>query len=225
MREIRRAFHEELAEVRSDVIRLGALAGEAIEAGTDALLAGDLAAVEKVALGDRDIDDLTHAIEEHTCLLLARQQPMATDLRTLVTVLRVIHELERIGDLMAKVAKAARRLFPRPLPPRVRGIVDRMRQQAGVQLRLAIDAYADLDLAKAAALVDMDDVLDELQKDLFQAIFSAPATDDEDLRRAVQVALIGRYFERVGDHAANVAERVQYMVTGHFPFESSTEEP
>jgi phosphate transport system protein len=100
-----------------------------------------------------------------------------------------------------------------------------MRQQAGVQLRLAIDAYADLDLAKAAALVDMDDVLDELQKDLFQAIFSAPATDDEDLRRAVQVALIGRYFERVGDHAANVAERVQYMVTGHFPFESSTEEP
>jgi phosphate transport system protein len=211
--------------VRSDVIRLGALAGEAIEAGTDALLAGDLAAVEKVALGDRDIDDLTHAIEEHTCLLLARQQPMATDLRTLVTVLRVIHELERIGDLMAKVAKAARRLFPRPLPPRVRGIVDRMRQQAGVQLRLAIDAYADLDLAKAAALVDMDDVLDELQKDLFQAIFSAPATDDEDLRRAVQVALIGRYFERVGDHAANVAERVQYMVTGHFPFESSTEEP
>ena len=110
MTETRRVFHEELDALRADVIRLGALAGEAIEAATNALLAADLAAVEKVVADDQLLDDLTHDMEQRTCLLLAQQQPMAADLRMLVTVLRVIHEIERIGDLMAKVAKAARRL-------------------------------------------------------------------------------------------------------------------
>ncbi|MGI9033852.1 MAG: phosphate signaling complex protein PhoU [Acidimicrobiales bacterium] len=219
MTEIRKIFHEDLAELRADVIHLGAMAGEAIQAATDALLETDLAAVERVAASDRAIDALDHTIEEHVYLLLARQQPMASDLRSLVAVLRVIHEIERIGDLMVKVAKATRRLYPEPLDPRVRGLVDRMRDQAGAQLRLAVDAYAELDLAKAQALPDMDDVLDELQKDLFQAIFARHGTDDAAVRRAVQLALIGRFYERVGDHATNIADRVTYMITGHFPYE------
>jgi phosphate transport system protein len=224
MTETRKLFHEELDELRADVIQLGAMAGEAIEAATAALLETDLAAVESVAAADRAIDALDHAIEERVYLLLARQQPMASDLRTLVAVLRVIHELERIGDLMVKVAKATRRLYPRPLEPRIRGLVDRMREQAGAQLRLAVDAYADRDLAKASALADMDDVLDDLQKDLFHAIFASHGTDDAAVRRAVQLALIGRFFERVGDHAANIADRVTYMVTGHFPYEELSAE-
>jgi phosphate transport system protein len=223
MTETRRVFHEELDAIRSDVIRLGALAGEAIEAATNALLAADLTAVERVVEDDHVLDDLTHDMEQRTCLLLAQQQPMAADLRMLVTVLRVIHELERIGDLMTKVAKAARRLYPNEIEPKLRGLIDRMRDQAAAQLSLAIEAFADRDVARAAALVDMDDVMDELQKELFKAIFSSSEPDDAKLQLAVQMALVGRYYERAGDHAANVADRVQFMVTGHFSFESPTE--
>lgn len=217
----RKLFHEELDEIRSDVIRLGALAGEAVERGARALLDADLNVVGQVQENDEQIDALTHAIEQHTYLLLAQQQPMAVDLRMLVTVLRVIHEIERIGDLMVKVAKTTRRLYPYQLEPRVRGIIDQMRGQAVSQLRLAVEAFADADAARASALPDMDDVMDELQKDLFAAIFSthAAANDEAVLHHAVAIALVGRHFERIGDHAANVAERVQFMVTGHFPFE------
>lgn len=220
MTETRRVFHEELDALRSDFIRLGALAGEAIEGATNALLAADLGAVERVVAGDQVLDDLTHDMEQRTCLLLAQQQPMAADLRMLVTILRVIHEVERIGDLMGKVAKAARRLYPHEIEPRIRGLIDRMRDQAAAQLRLAVEAFADRDVARAAALADMDDVMDELQKELFQAIFSLRSPDDATLQLAVQMALVGRYYERAGDHAANVADRVQFMVTGHFSFET-----
>ncbi|HEX9530282.1 MAG TPA: phosphate signaling complex protein PhoU [Acidimicrobiales bacterium] len=216
MTETRRSFHEELEQLRHDVIVLAAAAEEAIQAGTHALLDRDLTAVERVIADDRTIDDLTHSAEERCYELLARQQPMAVDLRTLVTVMRILHELERIGDLMVNVAKTTRRLFPGELEPRVRGIIDRMRDQASVQVRLAVDAFADRDPARAAALVDMDDVMDDLQKELFRTIFAGPADDDHALQRAVQVALVGRYFERIADHAVNVAERVEFMVTGQF---------
>ena len=141
----------------------------------------------------------------------------------LVTILRVVHELERTGDLMVNVAKATRRLYPYTLEPRVRGILDRMREQAGVQLRLAVDTFADRDLARAAALPDMDDVIDDLQKDLFRAIFEARHGDEAAIQRAVQLALVGRYYERIGDHAANIAERVNFLVTGALPDGSGAE--
>ena len=219
MPETRRVFHEELDELRQDVVRLGELAAEAIKAGTAALLDADLAAVERVVAGDQVLDDCTHSIEQRTCLLLARQQPMAVDLRTLVTILRVIHEIERVGDLMVRVAKATRRLYPQSLEARVAALIARMRDQALAQLKLALAAFSERDPAKAAALEDMDDVMDDLQRELFQAIFSNHSSDEAALQRAVQLALLGRYFERIGDHTGNVAERVEFMVTGHFHYE------
>ena len=216
MVETRKLFHEEMDEIRSDVIRLGALTGEAIQAGTNALLDEDLVGVEAMVAADRNLDDLTHSIEQRVCLLLAQQQPMAGDLRVLVSILRIIHELERIGDLMVKVAKGGRRLSPEPLEPRARGLINRMREQAAAQLRTAVDAFADRDVAKAAALADMDDVMDELQKELFRYIFSQYEGGDQVVQRSVSIALVGRYYERIGDHAANFADRVEYMVTGHF---------
>lgn len=223
MTVMRRVFHEELDELCADVVRLGALATEAIAAGTAALLDTDLAAVERVRVGDRVIDDLNRDIEERSSDLLALQQPMAVDLRTIVTVLRVIHEIERVGDLMVKVAKATRRLYPGQLDPKVRGIIDRMHEQASAQLRLAVEAFAERDPARAAALTDMDDVMDDLQRSLFAAIFEAGASDDGALQRAVQVALVGRYFERIGDHALNIADRVEFMVTGQRRVEDPAE--
>jgi phosphate transport system protein len=208
---------DDLAAVQADVIRLGGLASEAIEAGTAAFLDADLAAVERVIAGDRALDDLMHAIEARTYLLLAARPSDEDQLRMLVTIPRVVHELERAGDLMVNVAKATRRLYPYALEPRIRGIVDRMREQAGVQLRLAVDTFADGDLARAAALPDMDDVIDDLQKDLFRVIFASSVDDEGAIQRAVQIALVGRYYERIGDHAANIAERVEFLVTGTLP--------
>ena len=145
-------FHEELDQLHADAVRLAAMASESIQAGTACLLDFDLSAAKAVIAGDKVLDDLTHSIEERTYLLLARQQPMAVDLRMLVTTLRIIHELERIGDLMVNVAKGARRLYPGPLDPKVRGIIDRMRSQATAQLQLATDTFAERDPAKASAL-------------------------------------------------------------------------
>jgi len=213
--ETRKVFHEELQELGDDVIRLSAMASEAIQAGAASLLEFDLVAAERVIMNDLLMDELAHAMEERIYLLLARQQPMAVDLRTLVATLRVIHELERTGDLMINVAKATRRLYPTQLEPKMRGLIDRMREQATSQLQVATDAFAERDPARAKALGDMDDVMDDLQKELFRTIFSSPATDEASVQRAVQVALVGRYFERIADHSVNMAERVWYMVTGH----------
>ncbi|MGQ0744482.1 MAG: phosphate signaling complex protein PhoU [Acidimicrobiales bacterium] len=217
MTEIRRHFHEDMVDLHTDVARLAALASESIQAATAAVLEFDLDGAERVVLSDAELDALTHVVEERVFLLLARQQPMAKDLRELVTTLRVVHELERIGDLMVNVAKATRRLYPEPLDPRLRGLLDRMREQATIQLQVASEAFSSRDPARAQALEDMDDVMDDLQKELFRTIFSSGAADDAEVARAVQVALVGRYFERVADHAVNIGDRVAYMVTGEPP--------
>lgn len=220
--EARRSYHEQLEDLRRDVVRLAGMVTEAVAQGTQVLLDADLAGVERVIAEDGLIDELTHDIEEHTYELLATQQPMASDLRVLVSTLRNIHELERVGDLVVNIVKGARRLHPHHLSPEVRGIVNRMGRQAGAQLRVAADAFVDSDAAKAAALQDMDDVMDDLQKDLFRVIFEGGAADESEIQQAVQISLIGRYYERIADHAVNFGERVNFMVTGDIP---GTEHP
>ncbi|MFN8035155.1 MAG: phosphate signaling complex protein PhoU [Acidimicrobiia bacterium] len=212
--DARRSFHESLDELRNDVIRLAAMVTEQIGAATQALLDADLAAVEQVIADDKPIDDLAEHIGDRLYVLMARQQPMAGDLRTIITLLRVLPELERSGDLMKNVAKAARRLYPRELEPKVRGIVDQMGRQATRQMRVAIDAFADADVAEAAALADMDDAMDELTKSMFRTILSSLTPDEGELQKAMQLSLIGRFYERVADHAVNIADRIAFMVGG-----------
>lgn len=223
--ELRRSFHQQLEDLELDASRLAVLASEAIQAGTEALLSLDIALAEHVIHADDELDQLADSIEERTYSLLALQQPMATDLRLLVTLLRTIHELERIGDLMVNVAKAARRLYPLPLPAKVRGLLEAMREQATSQLRLAMEALRAREPKRAAALRDMDDVMDDLQKQLLRTIFaSSSAEDEEAVQRAVQFALVGRYFERIADHAVNIGERVDFVVSGHFHDHASIRE-
>lgn len=214
--EIRRAFHTELDELSADVAKLGNLAVESIKAGTNAFLSADISAAESVIEADKIIDGLMVSIEMRACELLARQQPMAIDLRTVLAILRVIHEIERCGDYMVNIAKATRRLYPLILPENLVHLVERMRDQAVVQLQTAVDAFVDRDVARAHALDDMDDVMDDLQKELLREIFDAGSADDS-MQMGVQVALVGRYFERVADHAVNVGERVAFMVNGFAP--------
>ena len=130
MNEIRQTYHGQLDELRVDVVRLGLLATDAIAAGTDAFLEADLAGADRVIHGDADIDELTHSLEDRCYTTLARQQPMASDLRMVVAVLRTIHEIERTGDLMVNVAKTTRRLYPVELPDPIRRIIERMADHA-----------------------------------------------------------------------------------------------
>jgi phosphate transport system protein len=214
--EARRAFVEELERLHLDVVRLGALALEAIQRGSEALLTYDLGMVDDTIARDGEIDQLSDAIEGRIYRVFVTQAPVAADLRAMVTMLRVNHELERIGDYMVNVAKATRRLQPEPLDPRILGILDQMRNQAAMQLEIAIDAFAQRDSSHAVELSTLDDVMDDLTREMFRTIFTMEATGEEATQRAVQLALVGRYYERVADHAVNVGERVDYMVTGTF---------
>jgi phosphate transport system protein len=223
--EMRISYHEALDELRTQVIRLAALTGEQIAAGTQAFLDADLAAAERVVKHDDAIDELTHAIENHCYVLLARQQPMAGELRLLLTALRVAHELERSADLMVNVAKQTRRLYPLAIEPKLRGIVDRMGEQAINQTRVAIDAFADEDPSWAAALADMDDAMDDLTRSLFRHILGTSQSDEAGVQRAVNLALVGRHYERIADHAVTIAERVAFMVTGTHPSTVSNPDP
>src|SRR5579884_596112 len=217
MEETRHTYHGQLDDLRVDVVRLGLMASDAIAAGTEALLDADLVGAEGVIHADAAIDDLTHSLEDRCYATLALQQPMASDLRMVVAVLRTIHEIERTGDLMVNVAKTTRRLYPVELAEPIRRIIEQMGRQAGVQLRLALEAFAESDCARAMALEDMDDVMDDLQRELFRTIFALGRADEAGLQQMVQVALVGRYYERMADRAVNIGERVNYMVTGEVP--------
>ena len=126
-------------------------------------------------------------------------------------------EIERSGDLVVNIAKTMRRIYGDELTPKIRGLVEQMSEEAAKLYKAAIDAYLDEDAALAAAIDDMDDILDALQKDFIESVIEAHEADKIDLNAAVQLALIARYYERIGDHAVNMGERVQYLVTGWLP--------
>ncbi len=197
-------------DVRIDVVRLASLTTDAVAAGTQALLEGDLDEADRVVADDDAVDALRHAIEDECLRIFGLPGISAPDLRFVGVAMRVAHELERSADLMVNVARTTWRLYPRALHPTARHLVDRLGRQAAVQLRVAINAFADRDPSWAAALSDMDETIDELEKSLFRHVL---ATDGE-LNAAVQPALVARHYERIGDHAVTIAEQVHFVVTG-----------
>jgi phosphate transport system protein len=214
--EARLTFHQQLEEIQRDLIRVGARVIESVHRGTQALLDLDLSAAQQLIDGDDEIDALTLEIEERCFTVLARQQPMAGDMRALVTAIRLTSEIERSGDLMVNVAKAARRLYGSEFPPALRRLVQEMADEAARLFGLAMEAYGDGDADLAAAIDDVDDQLDQLQKEFIRTLLERQA-DGPDVQVAIQMALIARYYERIGDHAVNIGERVHYMVTGWLP--------
>jgi len=215
--EARRSFHHQLDEIKTDIVRLAAMTTETIPRATQALLASDLSAAQQIIDDDDIIDQQSIEVEEACLRLLALQQPMASDLRAVMTAIKLNWDLERSADLAVNICKTVRRIYGVTLTPQVRGIIEQMSEEAYRLMRLSVDAYMDANLALAAALDDMDDRLDALQADFVKAIFDAHERDKMPLASAVQLALIGRYYERIGDHAVNIGERVQYMVSGWLP--------
>jgi len=215
--ELRKNFHQELDKVRSELVRLAASVTESIPRATQILLDQDLEGAEYVILGDDEIDARTLDVEEECYQLLALQAPVAIDLRAVIAALRLCAEIERSADLVVNICKAARRIYGHELDPKLRGIIGKMGEQAQQLYAEAIDAYVELDAAKAGAIDDMDSYLDGLQKQFVQAIFESHAAGRIDLQVAVQLAVVARFYERIGDHAVNIGERVRYMVTGWQP--------
>ncbi|MFZ4810273.1 MAG: phosphate signaling complex protein PhoU [Ilumatobacteraceae bacterium] len=217
MEELRRTFHTDLGEAKAELVRLAATVTESIPRATAVLLDGDLEGADYIIRGDDEIDARTVDLEEHCYRILALQAPVATDLRQVVALLKMVAEVERSNDLLCNICKAARRIYGHELDPKLRGIISRMGEQAEQLYEAAIDSFVNNDVAKASAIDDMDSYLDGLQKQFVQAIFESHAGGRIDLQVAVQLAVVARFYERIGDHAVNIGERVRYIVTGWLP--------
>lgn len=217
MNETRKTFHQQLEDMRSELVRIASIVTERIPEGTEALLTMDLALADRIIEEDDELDARAIELEERCYQVLALQQPMAGDLRTIVSTIRMTSEIERSGDLVVNICKAMRRMYGTELDPKLRGLISRMGEQALRLYRLAIDAYVEQDSPLAGALADIDDELDQLHADFIQAIFESHRTGGLPLQVAVQLALVGRFYERIGDHAVNIGEKVRYMVTGWMP--------
>ena len=180
---------------------------EMIARATDVLLAGDVQQVNDIAQDNTFVVQLVEQLERDVeDRLNGPHEP--GEIPHLVAVLRIAHEVELTGALAANIAKATRRLSASSLDPRIRGLVGRLGDQAVEQLRAAVEAFADADPAVAADVITMNEVMSDLMRELFRVSVKVAADQVEDPQTAIQVALMARYYERVGDHAQVIASRV-----------------
>jgi len=209
----RTAFHEDLEGITDSLVEMTRLVGSAMSRATTALLDADLQLAEGVIAGDETVDALYHEVEERALELLARQAPVASDLRVVVTSLRMVTDLERMGDLALHVAKVARRRYPSSaIPPELRSTMLEMGQVAQDIVVKAGSVVAGRDLVMAGELERDDDVMDGLHRRLFTLMLGDSFSGG--VEQAIDIALCGRYYERFADHAVSVARRVVYLVTG-----------
>ncbi|MDX3077647.1 phosphate signaling complex protein PhoU [Streptomyces sp. MI02-7b] len=210
---MRDAYHEELESISTSLVEMAELVGSAMERATTALLEGDLALAELVIASDEEVNALQHALEDRAIALLARQQPVATDLRIVVTSLRMSADLERSGDLAKHVAKLAQRRAPeRAVPDDLRGTILEMGRLAQHLMAKAAEVLVTRDVDTALTMEQDDDRIDTLHRALFQHLLDERWKHG--VETAVDVTLAGRYYERFADHAVAVANRVVYLVTG-----------
>lgn len=210
---MRDAYYEQLDTIVDDLVELTGTVRKAVAASTAALLNADGPLAERVIAGDKQIDETTEEIEERALLLLATQQPVATDLRQLVATLRMLTDLQRMGDLSVHVAKVARMRMPDvAVPTTLQPTIMAMASVADQMIHAASRIVANRDVDAAGKLEDTDDEMDRLRKDLFRALLGG--TWEHGIEPAIDLALLGRYYERIGDHAVSMARRVVYLVTG-----------
>ena len=217
MEELRSTFHKEIEEIRQDVLTLGKSVIEAIPRATAVLLNSDLEGADYLLQADDEIDARAIDIEEKCFQELALQSPVAGDLRLLVSMIKIAGELERSADLAVNICKASRRMYGHEIDPTLRDLIAKMSEQAQQLFVSTMEAFNDNDAAKAAAIDDMDSFLDGLHRRFIAEIFETHASKEIDLQVAVQLAMVARFYERIGDHAVNVSERTRFIVTGWKP--------
>jgi phosphate transport system protein len=205
-------FQEELEALQSRLLEMGGLAEERVRACIEALESRDLGVVAQVMGGDEPINQLHIEIDNRCFRLLALYQPMATDLRAIVSAVKINTDLERVGDLAVNIAEAAQRYTTHPP---VKKLIDipTMGTIAQTMLRDALDAYVRRDTALAHAVLNADDQLDALKTQVFRDLLTYMIKDPVTVEPALDLILISRHLERIGDHATNIAEDVIFMVS------------
>jgi phosphate transport system protein len=210
---MRDAFHRELEAIDQEVVRLGAMVERSTRDATTALIECDKALAQKVMEGDEGIDRMFLDIEKRSLTLMAMQAPVAGDLRLIVAILRVINDLERAGDLAYNIAKLVHlQDFCEPSSKAVKSLVSDLGRGAVNLLSVAIDVWAGKDEEAAAGLQQQDDVVDDLHGRLIAQLLLL--RDETAIPSAIRLAMIGRYLERIADHAVNIGELVSYYITG-----------
>ncbi len=219
---MRDAFHEDLDRLTDQLVEMTRLASSAMSRATTALLDADITLAESVIESDDQIDALREELELRAIDLLARQQPVATDLRIIVTAMRMSSDIERMGDLARHVAKVARLRFPHSaVPADLRATILQMGQVAERIVEKAGSIIAAKDAEAALTLERDDDAMDELHRELFARL--AHESWSHGTEAAVDITLVGRYYERFADHAVSVARRVVFLVTGEWEPEHITD--
>jgi phosphate transport system protein len=220
---MRNAFHDDLDAVSNQLVEMTRLAGSAMARATTALLDADIGLAESVIAADQELDALRERLDALSVVLLARQQPVATDLRMVVTSMRMSADLERMGDLARHVAKIARLRYPDPaVPADVRATILQMGQVAQRIVAKCGQVIAARDVEDAKTLERDDDAMDDLHRELFGHLLDGSWAHGTEA--AVDMTLVGRYYERFADHAVSVAHRVVYLVTGEWDLAEDHEE-
>jgi len=205
-------FQEELEELKTRLLEMGGLAEERVRMVVRALVERDAALVEHVLTGDEPINRLHIEIDSRCFKLLALHQPMAVDLRAIVSAVKINTDLERVGDLAINIAEAVVR-YMRHAPVKPLIDIPQMAEIAQRMLRDALDAYVERDTAKAQAVLSEDDRLDALKTQVFRELLTYMLQDPSTIEPALDLILVSRHLERIGDHATNVAEDVIFMVS------------
>lgn len=209
----RETFDRDLTQLRDDVLRVGALVAEAVRRAVEALRERNTELADAVVEADNAIDALHLDLEDRCLRLVATQQPMAKDLRTIAAVWTMTIDLERIGDHAEDIARATKRMADEPL---LKPLIDipRMADIVREMLRDGLDAFVRRDAALAARMAARDDEVDHLYAQVFRELLTYMIEDPRTIKRATHLLMVAQALERMGDHATNVAERVIYMVTG-----------
>ncbi len=212
---LRSAFQDELDGVTQTLVDLSALVSDAITRATHALLTADIKEAEEVIASDDRVDDIQHELDARIIDIIARQQPVASDLRALVTALRMSADLERMGDMAHHIAKITRLRHPNAaVPSELLLTIEEM----GKVARLISDKVGGVinsrDVEKSMEVEKDDDEMDKLHRKLFTTLLDDKWSHGTET--AIDITLIGRYYERYADHAVSVARRVYFLVTGKF---------
>ena len=208
---MRAAYHEALESTRLDVVRLGALVGDAIRIAVEALERRDSAAGARVVAGDDTVDDLRRRVEGHCIELIWRQQPVAGELREIAAMLEIGTDLERIGDYAVDIAKNAIKLSDQPLRPQ-KVEIDRIASVAHSMLLDAMRAYTERDARLASEVIDRDDEVDKLYKRSIKLLQDEMQEDPELVRAGTRYLFVLASLERVGDRAGNIAWHTKDMI-------------
>src|SRR5688572_21468469 len=212
MERVVRHFQEELEALQDRLLEMGGLAEERVRAAVQGLVTRDLSVTDRVLTGDGPINHLHLEVDERCFRLLALHQPMATDLRAVVAAVKINSDLERVGDLAVNIAEAATRYTGHA---QVKQLIDipRMAEIAQTMLRDALDSFVRRDTKLARAVLEADDELDALKTQVFRELLTYMLQDPRTIEPSLDLILVSRHLERIGDHATNVAEDVIFMVS------------